>query len=196
MQLKAIIDDHLYELHVPEAFLAEAAGFFDQMDRDMDQGWQMSREWVDHPDREQRCRIVADKLLTALEKKSDRLGRLMAGYLLSRMPEIDAIEIDTTGEIQNTRLTLRGPTPTPTVPSATAQPTAGMDRVAAMEQAGNDVTKIFKVGHAWRFSVYDHATGQWQDSAAAADKEEAERLRQEALRRRFAEILGGAPPSP
>ena len=39
------------------------------MDQDMDAGWQMSRDWVDNPSREQRCQIVADKLLTALGKR-------------------------------------------------------------------------------------------------------------------------------
>jgi hypothetical protein len=188
MQLKAIIDEQVYELNVPEAFLAQAAGFFEQMDRDMDQGWQMSREWVDHPDREQRCRIVADKLLTALEKESDRLGRLMAGYLLSRMPGLDTVEIDITGEIQNTRFTLRPTTPVPSAPATV--PTPRPDKTAALEQAGNDVTKVFKVGHAWRFSVYDHATGEWRDEAAVADREEAERLRLEAVRRRYEALLG------
>jgi len=198
MILKAIINEQVYEMQVPEDLLSQAAGFFDQMDRDMDQGWQMSREWVDRPSREQRCQIVADKLLTAMEKENDRLGRLMAGYLLSRLPGLESVEIDTSGEIQNTRFTrsepVPQPAPAPVAPVAPAATPQGLDKRAALEQAGSDVTKVFKVGHAWRFSVFDHAAGQWRDTATVADKEEAERLRQEALRRRFEELTGTAHP--
>ena len=108
MILKVIVDDQLYELNVPEAFMEQAGGFFQQMDEDMDQGWQMSREWVATPNREQRCQIVANKLLTALEKENHKLGRLMAGYILSRMPEVESLELDTSGEIQNTRINIVG----------------------------------------------------------------------------------------
>jgi len=107
MMLKAIIDDQLLELDVPEAFLDQADGFFGRMDRDMDQGRQMGREWVANPDREQRCRIAADKLLEALEQENHSLGRLMAGYILRRMPAVETVHIDTAGEIQNTIFTLR-----------------------------------------------------------------------------------------
>jgi hypothetical protein len=191
MILKVIINEQIYELMVPEALLSQASEFFHQMDRDMDQGWQMSREWVDRPNREQRCQIVADKLLTALENENDRLGRLMAGYLLSRLPGIESVEIDSSGEIQNTQFALREaiPQPAPESPTAPARP-QGLDKVAALEQAGSEVTKVFKVGHAWRFSVFDQAAGQWRDAASVADKDEAERLRQEALRQRFEELAG------
>ena len=111
MILKVIVDDQLFELNVPDGFMEQAGNFFDQMDQDMDQGWQMSREWVAAPSREQRCQIVANKLLTALENENHKLGRLMAGYILSRMPEVDSMELDTSGEIQNTRIHLTGTGP-------------------------------------------------------------------------------------
>ena len=60
MILKVVVDDQLYELNVPEKFIRQANSFFDSMDRDMDTGWQMSRDWVDHPNVEQRCQIVAE----------------------------------------------------------------------------------------------------------------------------------------
>jgi hypothetical protein len=53
----------------------------------MDQGWQMSREWVDRPNQLQRCQIIADKLLSALEKENERLGMMMAGYICARLPK-------------------------------------------------------------------------------------------------------------
>jgi hypothetical protein len=194
MLLKVVVDEQLYELNVPDQLIRDAGEFFDQMDRDLDGGVQMSREWVDRPNREQRCQVVGNKLLTALENGNDRLGRLTAGYLLSRMPDLDTVELDTSGEIQNTAFVLRetlaqpASAATPTL----AAPTAGaMDKMAALEQAGQDVTKVFKVGHQWRFSVFDHGTGQWHDAPMADSKEEAERLRQEAFRHRYEALLAG-----
>jgi len=107
MILKAIINDHEYSLEVPEAVLVQGEEYFARLDADMDQGWQMSREWVKHPNRVERCQIVADKLLTALENENEKLGMLMAGYILNRMPDIDAVEIDIRGEIQNTQFVRR-----------------------------------------------------------------------------------------
>ena len=54
-----------------------------------------------------------------------------------------------------------------------------------MEQAGNDVTQVFKVGKGYRFSVYDHASGQWLDGPLVAQEADAERLRQAAFKARF-----------
>ncbi len=101
MILDAIIDEQVYSLNIPETLRTQAHDFYDQLDRDMDQGWQMSRDWVAAPDRIQRGQIVADKLLTALESQNEKLGLLMAGYLLSRLPGLKAVELDIQGEIQN-----------------------------------------------------------------------------------------------
>ncbi len=111
MILKVTIDEHLYELNVPEGIIEGALDFFDQMDRDMDEGWQMGRDWVDAPGRQDRCRIVADRLMTALEKEHHKLGRLMAGYILNRLPKIESLEINTSGEMRNTRITLGSSNP-------------------------------------------------------------------------------------
>jgi hypothetical protein len=62
----------------------------------------------------------------------------------------------------------------------------------AMAQAGNDVTKVFKVGKAWRFSVYDHGTSSWQESPLIATEQEAERLRQAAFKERYESLVGDA----
>jgi len=196
MILKVIIEDQLYELNVPHDFQQKAQDFYDQLDRDMDSGWQMSREWVKDPTREQRIQIVADKLLSALEKENHKVGRLMAGYILARMPEIESVEPDLGGEIQNTRIVVGESRPaapvadTPPSPPAAA-PSGGLSKMDALEQAGQDVTKVFKVGRNWRFSVYDHASGQWRDSPLVADEEEAERLRQEAFKERYEALLAG-----
>ena len=62
---------------------------------------------------------------------------------------------------------------------------SGLDKMQAMAQAGRDVTQVFKVGKGYRFSVFDHATGSWQDAPLAASEPEAERLRQEAFKARY-----------
>ncbi len=199
MILKAIIDDQEYKLEIPDAVLAQGEDLFAQLDADMDKGWQMSREWVNSPDRIQRCQIVANKLLTALEKENEKLGVLMAGYILSRMPGIDSLEIDTHGEVQNTQFTIAqgsAPAPAPaaerTASARTAGAAAGMNKLQAMEQAGNDVTKVFKIGKGYRFSIYDRDSSQWRDSPLIATEQEAERLRQEAFKSHF-EALQRAP---
>jgi hypothetical protein len=187
--LKAIIDDREYSLNVPDTVIEQGEEFFAKLDADMDEGWQMSREWVQSPNRVERCQIVADKLLTALEKENERLGMLMAGYILTRMPGIDTVEIDIDGEIQNTQFMEHGQEAAPAAAaSATQKPPLagkGLSKLEAMEQAGTDVTKVFKVGKAFRFSVFDKATGTWQDSPTIANEQEAERLRQEAFKERF-----------
>ncbi|ESQ13998.1 MAG TPA: hypothetical protein DDY14_04550 [Chromatiaceae bacterium] len=208
MILKAIIDDQVYTLNVPERIIEQGASFFDQLDQDMDRGWQMSREWVDHPSRLQRCQIVADKLLTAMEKENERIGRLMAGYLLARLPNLDAVELDLHGEIQNNQFHFRdAPTAAAAEPTTTASSDSessaqsatqsaagnapgGLNKMQAIAQAGQDVTKVFKVGKAWRFSVFDHDLGQWQDSPLIATEQEAERLRQTAFKARYEALVG------
>jgi hypothetical protein len=107
MDLKVIIDDALYTLNVPDEIVTGSGDFFDQMDRDMDAGRQMGRDWVAQPDREDRIRIVGDKLLSALERENHDVGRMMAAYILNRAPAIDALLLDTTGEIRNTEIRYR-----------------------------------------------------------------------------------------
>lgn len=216
MILKAIVDDQVYTLNVPDPILRQGGAFFDQLDRDMDQGWQMSREWVDAPDRLQRCQIVADKLLSALEKENQRLGLMMAGYIVARLPNVEAVEFDLQGEIQNNQFRFRdtstdaaaaasataaSPDRTAGIPpktesspalATTGATPAGLGKMAAMAQAGQDVTKVFKVGKAWRFSVFDHGSQSWQDSPLIATEPEAERLRQAALKARYESLIGTA----
>ncbi|MGB5741018.1 MAG: hypothetical protein WBM65_01120, partial [Sedimenticolaceae bacterium] len=61
----------------------------------------------------------------------------------------------------------------------------GLNKMDAMAQAAKDVSKVFKVGRQYRFSVYNHATERWEESPAIADKEQAEALREQAFKARF-----------
>lgn len=96
--LNVLIDDRQLQLRVPDEVFDEGGDFFQRMDRDMDRGWQMGPEWVERPDQTQRCQIAADKLLTALENGNETLAMLMAGYILTRMPDTAMVHINTEGE--------------------------------------------------------------------------------------------------
>lgn len=191
MILNVVIDDKMLELNVPEAFIQQAEDFFAKMDADMDRGWQVNREWVEKPDRLLRAQIAADKLLTALENEDHKLGRLMAGYILARLPNIERLELNPAGETRDHTLKLRdedgdghGGTLEDTTFSHPGVPT-GLSKMEAMAQAAKDVSKVFKMGRQYRFSVYNHSTGRWEESPAISDKAQAEALREHAFKSRF-----------
>ncbi len=104
MILNIYVDDSAYAIEVPTDMMQEGEEFFARMDRDMDRGWQMSRTYVERPNTVQRCQIAADKILTALHTGNQKLALLMAGYVLSRVPGVQGVRIDTNGEIFNTEL--------------------------------------------------------------------------------------------
>jgi len=104
MILKLTIDDQTYEIDVSEQILEEAREFYDKMDQDMDKGWQMSRFWVEKPDLYQRCQIVADRILGALHTENKRMVLLMSGYILSRVPQVEEVIVDTSGDITLTEI--------------------------------------------------------------------------------------------
>lgn len=98
------IEERHYPLEVADALIRDAEDFFARMDQDMDKGWQMSREWVENPDVTQRCQIVADKLMAALQADNPQMVSLMAAYIISRMPGARGVRIDAGGEMQETEL--------------------------------------------------------------------------------------------
>jgi len=104
MILKIIVDEQTYPVTVPDSLITDAEDFYAKLDRDMDRGWQMSRDWVDKPDQVQRCQIIGDKMLTAMHNDNKKLLLLLSGYILARMPEVAAIRIDTNGEMLETEL--------------------------------------------------------------------------------------------
>ncbi len=104
MILKVVLDGQPYPIDVPEEMLEQAGDFFDKLNADMDRGWQMSRSWVDDLDAIQRCQVVADRLLTAMENDNPQMGMLMAAYILKHAPGVTAIDIDTNGDVNDTQL--------------------------------------------------------------------------------------------
>jgi len=63
-----------------------------------------SRDYVERPDPLQRCQIVADKLLTGIMNNNETTAQFMAAYILTRMPGVIGVDVDTSGEIQNTQV--------------------------------------------------------------------------------------------
>ncbi|SDY17943.1 hypothetical protein SAMN05421644_1369 [Allochromatium warmingii] len=192
--LTLIIDDQRHSITVPDTLLTEARSYFDQIDQDLDGGWQMGRDWIASPNRLQRCQIVADRLLTAIETENRKLGTLMAAYLLQRLPGLETVEPDIQGEPHHTRFEIGRPpaaapisAPSP-APPATSKPLSKLD---ALAQAGRDVTQVFKVGRGYRFSVFDAETHTWLDAPLAPTEADAARLRQAAFKARYEALLSG-----
>ncbi len=102
MILKAIIDEKTIPIEVPDYMLVEAEEFFNKIDHDMDNGWQMSRTWVDNPDNVQRCQIAADRILTSVHSNNEKMATLMAAYILKKLPNVSSVDIDTEGDITQT----------------------------------------------------------------------------------------------
>lgn len=99
MQLRVQINDTIRDIDVPDFILTEAEDFFAHLDHDMDRGYQMSRLWVDKPDTEQRCQIVADKLLTALSNGNVKSSTLLAAYILKRLPGVRNVQMNVEGDM-------------------------------------------------------------------------------------------------
>ena len=104
MKLNIIVDGRTNAFDVPDGILIEAKEFFDKLDADMDKGWQMSRDWVESPGAEQRCQIAADKILTAIDTDNEKLLMLMAAYILHTMPGVKTVNIDNTGDMNETEI--------------------------------------------------------------------------------------------
>jgi hypothetical protein len=199
MILKVVLDDQLLELNVPEDFIAQAEDFFARMDADMDGGWQVDREWVEKPDRMLRAQIAANKLLTALENEDPKLGRMMAGYIVSRLPPVERIELNAAGETRDQRIMLIEPESVDESPAEAPSLShpglpEGLNKMEAMAQAAKDVSQVFKMGRQYRFSVYNHATQAWEESPAIADKGQAEAMREHAFKSRFEALCGKGKP--
>lgn len=104
--LKITIGEQSYPIRVPINMLEEGESFFAKVDADMDRGWQMSREWVENPNTLQRCQILADRLLTALQMQNHQMVGLAAAYILNRLPGVNHVDLDTTGDITQTQFEL------------------------------------------------------------------------------------------
>jgi hypothetical protein len=106
MILKVTIDEKTFPLELDQSMISSAQDMFTKMDTDMDQGWQMSRTWVEAPNDMQRCQIAADKMLTAIQQEKTATVGLMAAYIMNKIPGVQAVDIDTSGDMTLTELVM------------------------------------------------------------------------------------------
>mgnify|MGYP000312412896 CR=1 FL=1 len=187
MQLRITVAEQTRVMPIPDGLLRDAEEFFRKMDRDMDRGWQMSREFVEQPNKLQRCQIAAHKLLGALSSGNMALATLMAGYIVTRLPGVSGVDIDSTGEMQQTEFSYQAPgaAPGPSTGSGGKSPS----KIAALERAGKEVSKVYKSGHTYRYAVLDAASGQWIESSPFETEAEAEQQRLRAVKERFDALM-------
>ena len=192
MKLNVIVDERVFAVNVPPPMLLEAEDFFRKMDTDMDRGWQMGPEFIEKPDKLQRCQIAANKLLVSLSGANETMVTLMAGYILKRLPGITGVRIDTGGEMLHTEMLYEKPENRPAMPPAADSPAPkrSLGKLEAMEQAGKDVTKVYQVGKSYRFAVRDLRTGEWLESGPSDTEQEAYEKRMQAYKRRLDELTG------
>ncbi|MDH3310058.1 MAG: hypothetical protein OEM48_01815 [Gammaproteobacteria bacterium] len=191
MKLNVIVDERALAVDVPPHMLHEAEDFYRKMDSDMDHGWQMGPEFIEKPDKVQRCQIAANKLLTSLSAANETMITLMAGYILKRVPGVTGVRIDTGGEMLHTELLYEKPLSPPTTTLSQGTPRLQkLGKIEAMEQAGKDVTKVYQVGKSHRFAVRDLKTGEWLESGPMQTEQEAYEKRMQAYKRRLDELTG------
>ncbi|NOY17004.1 MAG: hypothetical protein GXP23_08745 [Gammaproteobacteria bacterium] len=99
MILKVFLEDQTYPVEIPDSVVTDAEDFFSYLDNDMNKGWQMSQIWVEKPDQLQRCQIVADKLLTALNIDDQKTGIMLSAYILNRLPGTTELYLSVTGDM-------------------------------------------------------------------------------------------------
>jgi len=192
MKLNVIVDERIYSVDVQPPMLIEAEEFFRKLDDDMDHGWQMGLEFIEKPDKLQRCQIAANKLLTSLSGANETMVLLMAGFILKRLPGVTGVRIDTGGEMLHTEMIYEKPAGLPAAAPASnaSSPTRQLGKLEAMEQAGKDVTKVYQVGKSYRFAVRDLRTGEWLESGPQDSEQEAYEKRMQAYKRRLDELTG------
>jgi len=100
------IDGQMQAVNVEEEMVLSGSPLFNKMDEDMNKGWTLSKEFVENPNVTQRCQIVGDKLLSAIEDNNKQMKTMMAAYILSRVPNIMTIYIDNNGEVFETEIEL------------------------------------------------------------------------------------------
>jgi hypothetical protein len=182
MVFYVVIDDKVHSLDVPQEMVEEGEEFFRTMDRDMDKGWQMSREWIDNPDQMARCQIAADRLLSAMASGNTTLAQLMAAYMITRVPGIAAVDVDTSGEMHNTQVIMQ---------KEWAGQSRPLSEEEALSQAQDQVSNVYKTGRNYHFAVRNAFNGTWDESPPFAEEEQALEARNKAVAMRQRELAAG-----
>jgi|TARA_B100000900_G_scaffold296539_1_gene255115 hypothetical protein len=101
-ELNIILGENEYPLKIKEKIVEEGQPFFNKMDSDMNKGWQMSKSWVEKPSQIQKCQIAADRLFTSIHLNKKETAVMMAAYIINQMPNIKVIDIDISGNMEET----------------------------------------------------------------------------------------------
>lgn len=101
--LKVIIEKNIYSIEIPGDVMRDGESFFEKLEADMAKGWQMNRDWVENLTTLQRCQIVSDRIADAINNGNETLTYLLAGFVVSRMPQVKEVHIDTNGEMAETQ---------------------------------------------------------------------------------------------
>ena len=101
-ELNIILGENEYPLKIKEKIVTEGQPFFNQMDSDMNKGWQMSKSWVERPSQFQKCQIAADRLVTSIHLNKKETAIVLADYILNQMPTVKVIDIDISGNMEET----------------------------------------------------------------------------------------------
>lgn len=93
MKFEIYIENDTIPVEIDNEIITGARPVFEKMDADMDHGMQMHRVWVQDLNAEQRCQVVGDKILTAIEGENQNLLKMMSAYILYKVPGIKGIRI-------------------------------------------------------------------------------------------------------
>jgi len=102
MLITLSFDDEIYDIDVPDKLIADAQDFYAKMNTDMDKGWQISRTWIENLNTQQRCQVVAEKILQAFQEENQQAIILMSGYIINQLPGVKRVNIDTSGDMSMT----------------------------------------------------------------------------------------------
>ena len=107
MILDVYIENKLHKIEIPDEILDNGESFFTIMDEDMSKGWKMGPEFIENPSSKMRAQIAASRIPTALEDDNQNLIHLLAGYIITRLPGTEAVNIDMNGEPLNTEFIIK-----------------------------------------------------------------------------------------
>ena len=102
LTLDIVVGDERRSIELSAAMIEDARPLLAAMDRDMDGGWRLGRDFLEAPDAIQRCQVAADRLLSALHRDDLAVQSLMAAYILVNCPGVRTVDINTAGEMLDT----------------------------------------------------------------------------------------------
>lgn len=174
-----VVNAKVRDITLTKDVLSSGQSFYSKINADMDKGWQMGREWVEQPTIDDRCKIVADRARSAMMCGKETLAKLLAGYIIDQMPGVIAVNLDTSGEMEDTEFLSE---------EGWNKKTRRANPQEVKQQAGKEVAAVHKVGRNYRFATYDRMTEQWIESALFDSEDQAEVRRLQAVELRISEL--------